>query len=65
MEGNILTLLQNTATKQAPTESKWKHSMLKHDVTSNKKDFPLNETKLAKGKNVKPQQLMMTSDQRS
>ena len=53
MEGNILSLLQQgkqpAATAEPPqTESKWKHSKLKHDVLSNKKDFPLANAKPAK-----------------
>ena len=54
MEGNILSLLQQgkqqaVAAAEAPkTESKWKHSKLKHDVLSNKKDFPLASAKPSK-----------------
>ena len=47
MEANILSLLQgNIAAEQKSGESKWKHTKVKHDVTSNKKDFPLSSTKV-------------------
>ena len=44
MESSILSLLQE---KDLPTdESKWKSLKVKHDVMSNKKDFPLVNAKL-------------------
>ena len=49
MEGNILSLLQGDGNPTDQTQqSKWKQSKLKHDVLSNKKDFPLANAKPSK-----------------
>ena len=45
MEANILTLLQGASASDS--SSKWKDKKIKHDVTFNKKDFPLNSAEIS------------------
>ena len=58
MEANILALLQGAETQEESKSSskKWKTYKVKHDTTSNRKDFPLASAKPASAKSPRQKQ---------